>query len=242
MNILFFQNRRKGVPRAGLMAAYDFTEGAGQTLTDRTGNGYNGILGLTTGAEASDPTWVSAGLSFDGVDDSVQIPSVPASNGTDTFLFLMPPTIATILTTVYNRGVQSTTVGFIWIYREPTASSLLRIQFCDGIAFRNIAITASASEFATGDLISLVIDWPNKILSVYQNGTFVRTVALTAPNPIVLPAAGTAYLGVYQLTQHRLIGTMSYFGHYTRLLSSGEVGLAYRNIKRLLAARGVTVP
>jgi hypothetical protein len=55
----------------GLVAAYNFNEGAGGSLTDRTGRGHTGTI---TGA-----TWTTAGrfgsaLSFDGVNDWVTVP------------------------------------------------------------------------------------------------------------------------------------------------------------------------
>jgi glucose/arabinose dehydrogenase/PKD repeat protein len=55
----------------GLVAAYSFNEGTGMTLGDRSGNGNNGII---AGA-----TWTTSGrfgaaLSFDGVNDRVDIP------------------------------------------------------------------------------------------------------------------------------------------------------------------------
>jgi hypothetical protein len=54
----------------GLVAAYNFNEGSGTALTDRTTHGHNGTL--------SGPTWTAAGrnggaLSFDGVNDSVRV-------------------------------------------------------------------------------------------------------------------------------------------------------------------------
>ena len=56
------------------------TEGSGQTAGDASGNNNTSILGATTGADAFDPTWVSAGkvggaLSFDGVNDYVNVGS-----------------------------------------------------------------------------------------------------------------------------------------------------------------------
>ena len=57
----------------GLVASYNFDEGTGTTLTDRSGTGNNGAL-------AGGAAWAPAagknggGLIFDGVDDSVSIP------------------------------------------------------------------------------------------------------------------------------------------------------------------------
>lgn len=60
--------------RNGLVAEWRFDEGAGQVLTDYSGNGHHGQLGSTTGADAADPTWIAQGLSFDG-GDRVDLPA-----------------------------------------------------------------------------------------------------------------------------------------------------------------------
>lgn len=72
----------QAIVTAGLVAEWRFDDGAGQVLTDFSGNGHHGQLGATSGAEASDPTWVAQGLSFDG-DDRVVLPALPAIQGID---------------------------------------------------------------------------------------------------------------------------------------------------------------
>lgn len=56
---------------SGLVAAYNFDEGSGTTLMDRSGNGNNGTL-------VSSPAWTAGknggALAFDGVDDYVSVP------------------------------------------------------------------------------------------------------------------------------------------------------------------------
>jgi hypothetical protein len=49
---------------AGLQALYQFADGAGQVLADSSGQGRNGVLGSTAGADTNDPLWVAEGLSF----------------------------------------------------------------------------------------------------------------------------------------------------------------------------------
>jgi hypothetical protein len=44
---------------SGLAAYWNFNEGSGQTLTDITGHGNNGILGSGSGVDNADPTWVA---------------------------------------------------------------------------------------------------------------------------------------------------------------------------------------
>ena len=55
----------------GLLALFEFNEGAGQTLGDGSGSGRNGTLGSTAGADTNDPTWSASGLSF-ATDDYVE--------------------------------------------------------------------------------------------------------------------------------------------------------------------------
>jgi hypothetical protein len=63
---------------------WQFDEGSGQVATDSSGNGNNGQLGSTAGADANDPIWVDGisgkALGFDGVDDYVEIPYDPSFN------------------------------------------------------------------------------------------------------------------------------------------------------------------
>lgn len=68
----------------GASAIYLFNEGAGQILTDYSGNGYHGTLG----ADAAAPTWVTAGLSFDG-GDSIAVPGMNAALAGKTGLTVM---------------------------------------------------------------------------------------------------------------------------------------------------------
>lgn len=45
-------------PTAGLVGEWTFDEGTGQTTADTSGAGNPGVLGATSAAEASDPTWI----------------------------------------------------------------------------------------------------------------------------------------------------------------------------------------
>jgi hypothetical protein len=58
---------------AAPVAEWNFDSGSGQSAPDTSGNNNTGQLGLTSGVDASDPTWTNGktgkGLSFDGNDD-----------------------------------------------------------------------------------------------------------------------------------------------------------------------------
>jgi len=49
-------------PDANTVALYHFNEGSGQTSADASGNGFTAILGATTAAEGSDPTWTTGSI------------------------------------------------------------------------------------------------------------------------------------------------------------------------------------
>ena len=69
-----------GSPIPGATVDYNFLEGLGAVVTDRSGNGNDGTLG--TGALA--PTWTTTGLNFAG-QNQVALPAT--LNGMNTFIF-----------------------------------------------------------------------------------------------------------------------------------------------------------
>ncbi|KPK38533.1 MAG: hypothetical protein AMJ69_08220, partial [Gammaproteobacteria bacterium SG8_47] len=62
-----------------LLGHWTFNEGSGQSAADSSGNGNNGMLGTSTGADTGDPTWECVGggyaLNFDGSNDEVKLPN-----------------------------------------------------------------------------------------------------------------------------------------------------------------------
>jgi hypothetical protein len=97
----------------GLVAYYRFNEGAGQVAGDLTANNNDGRLGTTTGADATDPTWVlsdrpvspflMAGPASQANEAEVKIATLPDQfelaqnypnpfNAGTTIIFSIPPT------------------------------------------------------------------------------------------------------------------------------------------------------
>ena len=64
--IIFSSNK---LPRSGLIGEWKCNEGTGQTLTDTSVSGVDMWLGSTSEADTNDPSWVTGGLSYDGVDN-----------------------------------------------------------------------------------------------------------------------------------------------------------------------------
>ena len=69
---------------ANLTAGYTFNEGAGQALSDYSGNGYSGTLGANSSAASDDPTWTTGSAVRDqpmlwlGTNDGVSVGAVTA--------------------------------------------------------------------------------------------------------------------------------------------------------------------
>jgi hypothetical protein len=93
-----FTLQTMGLITSGLVVQYQFDEGSGITITDHSGNGYNGTIPVTTlGVQAfnwsNSPTWSAAGLVFDGTQAfSVPVNAIPS--GTKTVQVFLTPNMA----------------------------------------------------------------------------------------------------------------------------------------------------
>lgn len=220
----------------GLLAGYERTAEA-QTLLDRSGNNLNGYLGTTPATDVTDPTVTSTGLLFDGTDDVVTLPTQPGGNLAtgDSFTFVLTqPAPGAPVATIYAQGAQSASNGYFWMYR-PGGTGALTAQYSRGDGF--VAVT-SANVWSTGDLVTVVYDYPNLQLRFYRNGVLVHTAIMFTP---VAPASGTGYLGRYSSTTHYASGTQPFYQRHTRALTDREVMRMHRAIRKRLALRGVTL-
>ena len=64
----------------GLVGYWDFNEGSGQTVSDLSRSGTNGILGTSEGVQASDPTWVKSDALIQEVDYEIFLDGFENSN------------------------------------------------------------------------------------------------------------------------------------------------------------------
>lgn len=219
----------------GALAAYEKTADA-QTLLDRSGNNLHGYLGTTLATDTTDPAVTPTGLVFDGVDDVVTLPNQPGGNLAtgDSFTFVLTQPATSGVSTIYAQGSQSAVNGYFWIYRT-TATGVLTSQYAQGDAFKAIG---SPAVWSTGDLATVVHDYPNLQFRFYRNGVLVYSTGMTTP---VMPAAFQATLGRYSSTTHYATGIQPYFQRHTRALTDAEVARMHRAIKKRLNARGVAL-
>lgn len=216
----------------GLVAEWRFDEGAGQVLTDYTGNGHHGRLGSTTGADAADPTWTAQGLSFDG-GDFVECDSVGISGGAArTFIGVVRPgsgggwavkwnadgggerwciknvaIAGNVLRTEYNSGGNTTTLVV-----TPQQWAFVAVTKSGANANTEIAHVNGSSEAITRD----------QVLNTMGNFRWGESGSLSSPTGEICEFA-------YGLV-------------YDRALTPAEIAQSRAALTALLAGRGIVLP
>ena len=213
----------------GRVAEWRFDEGSGQVLTDYTGNGHNGRLGSTTGADAADPAWTARGLSFDG-GDFVECDNAGIS-GT------IPRTIIAVM-----KRVGTNEFGCEWA-GSGGGGTRLTLK-CNGVA--NVLLI----EYAAGgtSLLTLPVAQDTWHFCGYtQSGNNANTgigylngnaEAVTLNRSI--NTAGNLFWG--KIAGGAKIMEAAYGLVYNRVLSPAEVEQNRQALKAILATRGITLP
>jgi hypothetical protein len=213
---------------AGLLAEWRFDEGAGQVLTDFTGNGHHGRLGSTTGADAADPSWTAQGLSFDG-GDFVEHGTIGISGGT----------ARTVLAVV--KAGPSATFGLEWsgvsgnfkrwTLRNISTPAKIRLEVAG--AGHTTAFTVPAGTWmflgatqSSSNLNSCIVYFDGSSEAVPVSAT------LDTQGNLVWARQSTA-----AVTMEAAYGLV-----YDRALSPAEVEQNRQVLKSILAGRGITLP
>ncbi len=195
--------------------------GSGTTWTDLTGRGNNGTL-------VNGVSYSNSYLTLDGTDDYVDL-----QNKTD----------LTLITFSYSCWFYPTSFnasGVDCIFSRENARHYL--GFDDNGQYRtflrgNLYSTTSAQIEAylgpTGIVVPnrwhnvmMTLDWPSSTFKVYNNGEHIWTLTdaslgTTFINTSVSDSViGSRYQGV---TANRMIGNISYFTYYNRVLSATEI-------------------
>lgn len=201
---------------AGLVAAYNFDENSGTTLTDRSGNGNTGTL--TNG-----PSWVTGkngtALSFDGSNDYVNITSSSSLNfGTGDFTveyWANRPTLSGVadlgkLATgsngwrIYSSESGRLTLGFQGSNEDYSNSAALQVN-----TWQYVTVTRSSG------VIKLYVNGVDVTAYAPNIGDVTNTTALTLGTSAAPPiGAGSQFFGRVTLDDLRL---------YNRALSASEI-------------------
>jgi hypothetical protein len=100
---------------ANLVALWRIDEGTGQDLLDTSGEGNDGELGSTSGADADDPDWIAEGLDFDGVDDHVRAPFLVDPDASDFTAWAIFRASAAGARRVILSQLDGTGAGRVWL-------------------------------------------------------------------------------------------------------------------------------
>lgn len=200
----------------GLVAAYNFDEGSGTSLTDRSGTGNTGTI---TG-----PTWDVNGkfgkaLSFDGVNDYVNIAD---SNSLD---FTTGMTLeAWVKPTALGTG------GNAWrtVLFKQNGSGMTYALYANQNSGRPVGqVNIGSEKNATGTSQLTLNTWTHLTttydganLRLYVNGTLVSTTAVTGSIPVT---TGSLRIGGNGVWPEWFKGSIDNIRLYNRALSASEI-------------------
>lgn len=239
--------RRRGsalppIVESGLVAELRFDDGAGQQLTDYSGNDHHGTLGTTGGADSNDPAWATSPrrLEFDGgevvvTDDIALVDEVhieliarlDAASGD----FSEPAAIY----------VGTNNGSPFQIFKNGANANLLwRVGHDDG----RIDVTGAADVWDGG--------WHHLVLDVQQDGDDVVVTAhvddaLDASDSAAAASMASATqpltLGARDASPSlEMTGAEAYVLLYDRHLTAEERATNRKALVARMAARGVTLP
>lgn len=209
----------------GLVAEWRFTDGAGQQLTDASGNGHHGRLGSTSGADSDDPTWTPQGLSFDG-DDFVEHGTVGDFGAT-------PRSLLAVVRTGAEFGVEWLGDGSLftrWTLRSKNGVVRLEVAGAGHSSTFTVPIDAwffVAATQSTDNLDSAII---------YLDGEFEAVTTSSDP----LDTRGN--FSWARQNNSSVAMEAAYGLVYDRALSAEEVEHNRQVLKEILAGRGIALP
>jgi len=212
----------------GLVGYWNFEEGSGQTVYDRSGNGNDGTLGSSTAVEKSDPVFVSGhdsngpggtGLQFDGVDDYVSVSSSSSLNSiASSFTLEMWINVDSFVS--WKRHLR--TPGIKW---EQDNGQNFGITLYNGA---NEIGEGWISADPPGRWQYIAVTWDGVTVTWYKNGQQITTFT-TSQNAI---NTGDLTIGAGDGTNFD--GVIDEVRIYNRALSADEIRMHYNQKKPVL--------
>jgi Fibronectin type III domain len=227
----------------GLIAEWRFDAGAGQIVTDHSGNGYNAILGPTAGADASEPTWSSTGVDcvLNAANNYISTGSNMGISGGAARTVIVVAQVDTNFSgsnTGYGffKWTGAASAGARWVLRTAASAANLRFE----------------TTFGQGHTSSLVLsDETWHFIAARQSGAGADTIKLyldgaseNSANVTTLNTSGNAFMGPNAVADNgnNKWGRHAYALVYNRALSDAEVEQNRQALKAILAGRGITLP
>jgi hypothetical protein len=217
----------------GLVGYWSFDEGRGTTAGDSSGSGNTGTL-------MNGPIWVSGksgmALSFDGVDDYVDIPEAESLNLTSALTISawinnQAPTDSSLSQDHYRIIASKGWAG------DNTGSWTLAWRINDGSLFffagratssRNVSFPYDNSRAGTWHLVTAVLD--NGTLSLYQDGV-LQAGPVGIDSSKIRTDTSPVLIGSSPVSNNRLnnwYGFIDEVRYYSRALSADEIASLYQ--------------
>ncbi|MFH1227842.1 MAG: DUF2341 domain-containing protein [Planctomycetota bacterium] len=226
---------------AGLVGSWHFSEGIGQSLLDMSGNGNNGQLGSTSGADASDPSWTAGGrfgnaLTFDGVDDYVSVANEPPFDLTaqvtvESWVKLSASQSASTMWGIAAKGYDGI-FPYALIHTNNTGIDGAKYGFAfggvTGGLWKLAGSTDSGSLAAVGQWYYVVGTYDGAKFNIYVNGAFVASSDNTTIALNNIPVSIGAF---YENgpPKYFLNGAIDEVRIYNRALSAAEIAARYNS-------------
>ena len=200
-------------PAAGLVAAYAFNEGSGTTTSDRSGNGNTGTR--------SGATWTTAGktgaaLSFDGVNDRVNVndsASVDLTGGMTLQAWVYPTALSGWRTVLLKERSGGLAYALYAHEDIPTPAAYVRVGSVD-------VRVAGISPLPLNTWTHLAATYDGAILRLYVNGQQVDSQARTGAIQV---STGLLRLGGNAVWGEWFAGRIDDVRIYNRPLTANEI-------------------
>ena len=217
----------------GLVVHWNFEEGSGQTIYDRSGNSNDGTLGANSSVGKDDPVFAAGhdsngpggmGMDFDGVDDYVQIPD-------DESLDL---TVMTFSAWIY-RGATNTYSNTIFCRNNDYDRRIFASVDYFYSQFSDINYTTAAGTAPTSQWIHFVyiLDSVSDYEQFYIDGS---PMAANSGNNVnnFISAVYDINIGTWTSAQFPFDGLIDDVRIYNRALSADEIRQLYNQKKPVM--------
>jgi hypothetical protein len=200
-------------PAAGLVAAYAFDEGSGTTTSDRSGNGNTGTL---SGATWSTAGRTGAALSFDGVNDRVNVndsASVDLSGGMTLQAWVYPTALSSWRTVLLKERSGGLAYALYAHEDVPTPAAYVRVGNVD-------VRVAGISPLPLNTWTHLAATYDGATLRLYVDGQQVGSQARTGTIQV---STGRLSLGGNAVWGEWFAGRIDDVRIYNRPLTANEI-------------------
>ena len=196
---------------ADLVAAYNFDEPSGETVRDASGLGNDGVA---SGGPARAAGHTSGGLSFDGGDDMVTVPSSASLSPTSAITveaWVRPSQLGGTWRTI---ALKERAGGMCWaLYAHDASGAAAHV-------FTSAELRARGDALTTGTWTHLAMTYDGAVLALYRDGALVASSFVSGP---IATSSGALRIGGNTIWQEPFAGTLDDLRIYDRALSAGEI-------------------